>query len=146
MRDTRRIQDLLVEWLSFTPDTGRLDSIRRSIVKSEILVAVSHSRVVGFIHYVIHDDIIDGAPNALITAFYVTESSRSQGGAETSITRNFFLMGKLSRNASTDFRFQARNQIRMMLMWKWIIISRVVSDLHQYAPFCRPTSCRTSAV
>jgi len=35
--------------------------------------------VVGFIHFVIHNDIIDGAPNSFITAFYVSSAHRNIG-------------------------------------------------------------------
>ena len=32
-----------------------------------------------FIHYVMHEDIIDGNPNAFISAFYVSEAYRRKG-------------------------------------------------------------------
>ena len=47
--------------------------------KKELLVAESGSKVLGFIHYVIHNDIIDGAPNSFITAFYVAPAYRGVG-------------------------------------------------------------------
>ncbi len=49
------------------------------MTKKELLVAESASRVIWFIHYVIHTDIIGGAPNAFITAFYVSPSHRGMG-------------------------------------------------------------------
>lgn len=33
----------------------------------------------GFIHFVQHEDVIDGAPNAFITALYVQEMFRGEG-------------------------------------------------------------------
>jgi GNAT superfamily N-acetyltransferase len=42
-------------------------------------VAEVSSHIVGFIHFVLHEDIIDGAPNAFITAFYVQEGYRGKG-------------------------------------------------------------------
>ena len=43
------------------------------------MVAQSESQVIGFIHYVMHEDIIDGGPNTLISAFYVTPAYRNKG-------------------------------------------------------------------
>ena len=37
------------------------------------------SRIIGFVHYVMHEDIIDGAPNSFITAFFVTRTHRRRG-------------------------------------------------------------------
>jgi GNAT superfamily N-acetyltransferase len=34
---------------------------------------------VGFIHYIIHEDVIGGAPNSFITAFYVQGRFRGRG-------------------------------------------------------------------
>ena len=78
-KDIAIIEELILEWLEFTPRWGRTKSIRDSVAKEEILVAVSKFRVVGFIHCVVHDDIIDGGPNAFITALYVTPSCRRKG-------------------------------------------------------------------
>jgi GNAT superfamily N-acetyltransferase len=44
-----------------------------------LLVAETGSRIIGFIHYVMHEDIVDGAPNSFISAFFVTQTFRSQG-------------------------------------------------------------------
>jgi GNAT superfamily N-acetyltransferase len=70
---------LLSEWFDWKPDSGRLDSIHRAITKGELLVAEDISRVVGFIHYVMHEDIIDGGLNSFTTAFYVTAAYRRKG-------------------------------------------------------------------
>jgi GNAT superfamily N-acetyltransferase len=72
LKDVRAIEALLLEWLSFAPKRGRTESIKSAIRRKEIVVAESGSTMVGFIHYVIHNDIIDGAPNSFITAFYVS--------------------------------------------------------------------------
>lgn len=37
----------------------------------------------GFIHYVIHEDIIDGGPNSFITALYVIPEYRNKGVGST---------------------------------------------------------------
>jgi GNAT superfamily N-acetyltransferase len=73
------VDNLLSEWFTWKPDSGRLDSIRRAITKGELLVAEDNSRVIGFFHYVIHEDIIDGGLNSFITAFYITPAYRGKG-------------------------------------------------------------------
>jgi len=45
----------------------------------EVLVAEVDGKVVGFIHFVMHEDVIDGGPNAFITAFYVSPAHRGKG-------------------------------------------------------------------
>lgn len=57
----------------------RNESLRRAIENNELLVAELKGKVVGFIHLVVHEDIIDGGPNAFITAFYVTPRLRNKG-------------------------------------------------------------------
>jgi predicted N-acetyltransferase YhbS len=42
-------------------------------------VAESDSKVVGFIHFILHEDVIDGEPNALITALFVQTKPRGNG-------------------------------------------------------------------
>ena len=79
VRDAPRLSSLLIEWLGWEPDSRRIGSIRRAIQNGELLVAESDSTVVGFIHFVMHEDVIDGAPNAFITSFYVQEEFRGRG-------------------------------------------------------------------
>ena len=79
MTDALNVDALLSEWFDWKPESGRLESVRRAVRKRELLVAEVHSRIIGFIHYVMHEDIIDGAPNSFISAFYVTESYRRRG-------------------------------------------------------------------
>src|SRR5438105_6440622 len=73
------VDDLLSEWLDWKPISGRLKAVQRAARKKELLVAEADSRVVGFIHYVMHEDIIDGGPNAFISAFYDWEAERGKG-------------------------------------------------------------------
>lgn len=77
--DTARLRALLSEWLKWAPEKGRTDSIRRALRRKEILVAEASSEVIGFIHFVLHEDVIDGGPNAFITAFYVSPAYRGKG-------------------------------------------------------------------
>jgi GNAT superfamily N-acetyltransferase len=42
-------------------------------------VAEVNSEVVGFIHFVMHEDVVDGGPNAFITAFYMSSVHRGKG-------------------------------------------------------------------
>jgi len=77
--DALPVDSLLSEWFDWKPDLGRLGSIRRAITKKELLVAEVNSLVIGFIHYVMHEDIIDGGLNSFITAFYVSPDYRGKG-------------------------------------------------------------------
>lgn len=43
-------------------------SLSRAIRSKEILVATESSRIVGFVHGIIHEDIIDGGRNLFVTA------------------------------------------------------------------------------
>lgn len=79
MSDAFSVGALLSEWFDWKPESGRLASIRRAVLRRELLVAEARSGVIGLIHYVIHEDIIDGAPNSFISAFFVTESYRRRG-------------------------------------------------------------------
>jgi GNAT superfamily N-acetyltransferase len=79
IKDSHRLKYLLREWLNWEPKSGRIRSIRRAIKNKEFLLAESTSMVVGFIHFVLHEDVIDGAPNAFITALYVQEMFQRRG-------------------------------------------------------------------
>jgi len=79
MTDAPGVDNLLSEWFDWKPISGRLKSVQRAVRKKELLVAETDSRVVGFIHYVLHEDIIDGGPNAFISGFYVSEAERGKG-------------------------------------------------------------------
>jgi GNAT superfamily N-acetyltransferase len=86
-KDALAVNTLLSEWFDWTPKAGRLGSVRRAIGNGEVLVAQSGSRVVGFIHYVRHEDVIDGAPNSFISAFYVSLRWRGKGIGSLLLTR-----------------------------------------------------------
>jgi GNAT superfamily N-acetyltransferase len=79
MTDALNVDALLSEWFDWKPESGRVGSVQRAVRKRELLVAEVHSKIIGFIHYVMHEDIIDGAPNSFISAFFVTESCRRKG-------------------------------------------------------------------
>src|SRR5207247_6797509 len=79
MRDTSAVDSLLSEWFDWKPTSGRLESIQRGIRKRELLVAEADNKIIGFIHYVIHEDLIDGGPNSFISAFYVSKAHRRAG-------------------------------------------------------------------
>jgi GNAT superfamily N-acetyltransferase len=75
--DISTVEKLIVEWLNWK--IPREESIKRAIKNRELLVAEQHGKVVGFIHYVMHEDIIDGGLNSFITAFYVIPEFRNKG-------------------------------------------------------------------
>jgi GNAT superfamily N-acetyltransferase len=52
---------------------------RTSCKKKGTPVAEQRGRVIGFIHFVMHEDIIDGGPNSFIAAFYVVPERRNRG-------------------------------------------------------------------
>ena len=79
MTDASAVDRLLSEWFDWKPESGRLESVKRAIHHHEILVAQSNKRIVGFIHYMMHEDVIDGGPNAFISANYVSSGHRGRG-------------------------------------------------------------------
>lgn len=79
MTDALGVDSLLSEWFDWKPSSGRLRSVRRAVKNRELLVAETGSRIIGFIHYVMHEDIIDGGPNSFISAFFVSQTSRRRG-------------------------------------------------------------------
>ena len=76
-RDLASINILLHEWLGLRKD--RQMAFTQALRNSELIVAEKEGIVVGFIHYVMHNDIIDGGPNAFTTALYVTPKHRRKG-------------------------------------------------------------------
>jgi GNAT superfamily N-acetyltransferase len=77
--DALAIDSLLSEWFDWKPKSGRLKSVERAIRKRKLLVSETGSRIIGFIHYIMHEDIIDGGPNRFISAFYVSKADRGNG-------------------------------------------------------------------
>jgi ribosomal protein S18 acetylase RimI-like enzyme len=67
----------LLEWLDLRKQ--RDSAFKQALRKSELIVAEQDGILVGFIHCVMHNDVIDGGPNAFITAFYVTPKNRRKG-------------------------------------------------------------------
>jgi GNAT superfamily N-acetyltransferase len=95
MTDALSVDALLSEWFDWKPKSGRLESVRRAVRKRELLVAEVGSRIIGFIHYVMHEDIIDGAPNSFISALFVTKSDRRRGVG--TLLLEAAIMGSLAR-------------------------------------------------
>ena len=77
--DAPKVDVLLSEWFDWRPKSGRLGSIHRAIRSDELLVAQTTSEIIGFIHYILHEDIIDGGPNSFISAFFVSQRFRDKG-------------------------------------------------------------------
>jgi GNAT superfamily N-acetyltransferase len=76
---------LLRKWLNFRKE--RKMSFRQALRNTELIVAERDGGLLGFIRYVIHNDIIDGGLNAFITAFYVTPNHRRKGIGSALLTR-----------------------------------------------------------
>ena len=76
MKDILTISKALTKWLEWK--VSRESSIKRAVEKKELLVADREGAVIGFIHCVMHEDVIDGGLNAFITCFYVAPEFRNQ--------------------------------------------------------------------
>ena len=76
-KDISIIEKSIAHWQNW--QNPREESIRHAIRNSELLVAAKQDKVVGFIHYIMHEDIIDGGLNSFITALYVTPEFRDRG-------------------------------------------------------------------
>ena len=107
-KDISSIQKSILEWLNWT--VSREESIKRAIKNKELLVADQQGKIIGFIHYVMHEDIINGGLNSFITAFYVNSKLRNKGigsillrkAIEDSLDRG--AVGVESSTASPDAR------------------------------------------
>lgn len=75
--DIPSINALLLEWLDLRKERELV--FREAVGNAELIVAEQDGVLVGFIHCVMHNDIIDGGPNCFITAFYVTPGKRRNG-------------------------------------------------------------------
>ena len=75
--DVSVIDQHITEWLIF--DVSREASLRRVVKNKELLIANHQGKLIGFIYYVMHEDIIDGGPNSFITAYYVLPEYRNRG-------------------------------------------------------------------
>ena len=76
-KDISTIGKTVEEWQEW--NIPRELSIKRAIENKELLVADRKGKVIGFIHCVMHEDIIDGGLNAFITCFYVRAEFRGTG-------------------------------------------------------------------
>jgi GNAT superfamily N-acetyltransferase len=76
-RDTSAIEKLIENWLFWK--RPRKESIEHATRNRELLVAEHDGKIIGFIHFVMHEDIIDGELNSFITAFYVVPEFRNRG-------------------------------------------------------------------
>ena len=100
--DLPSVSVLLLEWLGLPRQRDSVfeDSIR----KGELLVAEQNGASVGFLHHVMHNDVIDGGPNSFITALYVSPSHRRKGIASLLLRmaiRDALKEGALGIEAST---------------------------------------------
>ena len=75
-KDISTISKTLTEWLDWK--VPRELSIKRAMENKELLVADRKGTVIGFVHYVMHEDVVDGGLNAFITCFYVSPEFRNQ--------------------------------------------------------------------
>jgi GNAT superfamily N-acetyltransferase len=78
--DSEQIASLMLEWLSFRKE--RISIIKRSIKQGEILVATENDdakSLAGFIHGIVHNDLISGGKRLFVTAFYVKPKCRNKG-------------------------------------------------------------------
>jgi GNAT superfamily N-acetyltransferase len=103
--DIPRIEESIEKWLNWK--IPREESIERAIMNKELLVAVQQGKVEGFIHYVMHEDIIDGGLNSFITVFYVNPELRGKGVGSNLLRRavqNSLDRGAVGIEASTASR------------------------------------------
>ncbi len=78
LEDTPAIESGIIDWLHWK--TPREASIKRAVENGELLVATNgENAVLGFIHAVMCEDIIDGGPVSFITSFYVDPEFRNKG-------------------------------------------------------------------
>ena len=75
--DLPSIDSLLVEWLSLPRQRDLV--FKDSVRNGELWVAELNGAFAGFLHQVVHNDVIDGGPNSFITALYVSPKYRRSG-------------------------------------------------------------------
>lgn len=122
-KDIPVIAASITKWLDW--DVPRERSIEQAIKNDELLVAELEGRVEGFIHYVLHEDIIDGGPNAFITCFYVAPEERNKRVGSMLLTealRDSLKRGVVGVETSTANpdarRFYERHHFKQF-MGKW---------------------------
>jgi GNAT superfamily N-acetyltransferase len=100
--DISVISESIEEWLRWS--VPREKSIKKAVKNKELFVADLEGRVKGFIHYVAHEDIIDGGLNFFITCFYVSPEHRAEGVGSAllnAVVRNAVDRGALGVETST---------------------------------------------
>jgi ribosomal protein S18 acetylase RimI-like enzyme len=123
-KDAPAIESGIIEWLHWK--IPREASIKRAMRNGELLVAANRDNtVVGFIHTVLHEDIIDGGLNCFITSLYVDPTFRNKGigsrllkaALATSIKRG--VVGVETSTASPDARrfYEAHHFRQFMGDW-----------------------------
>lgn len=75
-KDILTISKTIAEWLKWK--IPREFSIKHAIENKELLVADRKGIVIGFVHYVMHEDVMDGGLNAFITCLYVAPEFRNK--------------------------------------------------------------------
>jgi GNAT superfamily N-acetyltransferase len=82
-RDIKTINEHIAEWLNLKindmEERKRESEIRKAVEKKQLMVGIYKGKRIGFIHYVMHEDIIDGGSNSFITAFFVSSQHRNKG-------------------------------------------------------------------
>jgi len=122
-KDIPAIDRAIEEWLVWK--TPREESIKRAIENKELLVADRKGKVIGFIHYVMHEDIIDGGLNAFIICFYVAPEFRNKGIGSHLLDRavedalNKGAVGIETSTASPDARRLCEKHSFGQFMGKW---------------------------
>ena len=130
--DAPAVDSLLSEWFDWKPDSGRLESIHKAIDKGELLVAQDLAKVVGFIHCVMHGDIIDGGLNSFITAFYVSLPYRGQGVGSLLLEEaiaDSLAMGAVGVETSTTYASAKKLYERHHFKGTWGDIGEVFLEL-----------------
>jgi|SRR5579862_963126 len=75
----KMISDMAFEMSGRRFRRNRKQEILRAIKKREIFVSTADNKMItGFIHGIIHNDIMDGAPNLFISLFYVEPRYRNK--------------------------------------------------------------------
>jgi GNAT superfamily N-acetyltransferase len=84
-KDVPMISRSIARWLVWK--IPREGSIRRAIKRREILVAYQGRTVIGYVHSIMHEDIIDGGTDSFITCLYVAPPFRNKGVGSSLLKR-----------------------------------------------------------
>ena len=100
--------------------------------KRELLVAEVNNIVIGFIHYVMHEDVIDGGLNSFITAFCVSPAHRGKGVGTRLLEESIedsLSMGAVGVETSTIFASAKKLYERHHFKETWGDIGEVFLEL-----------------